>query len=118
MKLRDLKRAVDAFQLEVLGDYERQLSDKDVLQGLAAALVTVGVISGPEAAYARDVYARGDLLQQARRRRETRERHSAWLLTATPEEIRLRESLANCADQTRDLLEWNYLNQSFKSPLI
>jgi len=92
---------------------EYGVSERDALFGLCAAMYSLNLLTEAQVTRVQHVWERGEKLTQARRRRETRERHEAWRLTATPSEIHLRQNLANCAGMTRDLLEWSLLNQAF-----
>jgi hypothetical protein len=115
--IRQLRAAAQELALAAEGNEYPGVSERDALFGLLAAMYSLNLLTEAQVRHARHVWERGESLTQARRRRETRERHEAWLLTATPDEIRLRQSLANCADETREFLEWSLLNQAFSPTL-
>jgi hypothetical protein len=114
--IRQLRSAAQELQ-HAADQNEYGVSERDALFGLCAAMYSLNLLTEAQVTQVRHVWERGDSLTQARRRRQTRERHEAWLLTATPEEIHLRKLLEDCADQTKEMLAWGVLNQDFRAPM-
>lgn len=112
--IHQLRAAAQELQ-HAADENEYGVSERDALFGLLAAMYSLNLLTEAQVTRAQHVWERGESLTQARRRRETRERHEAWHKTATPEEIRHHNILTNCSYSTREFLTMSVFNQAFRA---